>query len=63
VTGTDANVIQLSRAGVATGLVSVPNRYMHSSCEMVSLGDVDRVIELLAATVARLGPAMEWTPF
>ena len=34
-TGTDANAIQLARAGVAAGLVSIPNRYMHSAVEMM----------------------------
>lgn len=48
-TGTDANVIQLSRSGVATGLVSIPNRYMHSPCEMVNINDVENAIRLLAA--------------
>lgn len=48
-TGTDANVIQLTRSGVATGLVSIPNRYMHSPCEMVNVNDVDNAIKLLAA--------------
>src|SRR5262249_12419091 len=38
-TGTDANVMQLSRDGVATGLVGIPNRYMHSPVEVVSLDD------------------------
>jgi endoglucanase len=47
-TGTDANAIQLSRSGVATGLVSIPNRYMHSPCEMVDLEDVENAIKLLA---------------
>ncbi len=47
-TGTDANVIQLSRGGVATGLVSIPNRYMHSPCEMIDLKDVENAILLLA---------------
>ena len=37
-TGTDANAIQLSRAGVATGLVSVPQRYMHTPVENRILG-------------------------
>ncbi len=50
-TGTDANAIQLTRGGVATGLVSIPNRYMHSPCEVVSLKDIDNIIELLAQTV------------
>ena len=47
-TGTDANAIQLSRAGVAAGLVSVPNRYMHSAVEMISLADLDASADLLA---------------
>ena len=37
-TGTDANAMQISRAGVATGLVSVPNRYMHSPVEVICPG-------------------------
>ncbi len=46
--GTDANAMQISRAGVATGLVSIPNRYMHSPVEMISLDDIDRAADLLA---------------
>jgi tetrahedral aminopeptidase len=53
-TGTDANAIQISRAGVAAGLVSVPNRYMHSPCEMVHLRDVEQCAELLAETCLRI---------
>ena len=41
-TGTDANAIQLARGGVAAGLISVPNRYMHSAVEMISLDDIDQ---------------------
>lgn len=48
-TGTDANAIQLNRAGVATGLVSVPLRYMHTPVEVLSLEDLDHTVELLAA--------------
>ena len=48
-TGTDANAIQVSRGGVATGLVSIPNRYMHSPVEMISLADIDTAADLLAA--------------
>ncbi len=47
-TPNDANTIQLSRGGVATGLVSIPNRYMHSPVEMISLKDIDRAADLLA---------------
>ena len=45
----DANALQISRAGVATGLVAVPNRYMHSAVETISLDDIDHAADLLAA--------------
>jgi len=54
-TGTDADAIHLARGGVPTGLVSVPNRYMHSPSEMVAVSDLFHAAELLAAVVARLG--------
>ncbi|HUF25800.1 MAG TPA: M20/M25/M40 family metallo-hydrolase [Gemmatimonadaceae bacterium] len=47
-TSTDADAIHIAREGVATALVSIPNRYMHSPCEMVSLDDVERTAELIA---------------
>jgi putative aminopeptidase FrvX len=62
-TGTDANAVQLSRAGVATALVSVPNRYMHSPCEMVSLRDLDACAKLIAHTCARITPRTSFIPF
>ena len=46
-TPTDANTMQTSRGGVATGLVSIPNRYMHTPVEMISLDDIDRAADLL----------------
>ena len=46
-TGTDARAIQVGRAGVATGLISVPLRYMHTPSEMVDLVDVERCVQLL----------------
>ena len=61
-TGTDANAIQLSRDGVAAGLVSVPNRYMHSAVEMVSLEDLDQCAELLAEFAVRLESDADFTP-
>ena len=45
---TDADAIQVARHGIATALVSVPNRYMHSPNEMVSLDDLDRAALLIA---------------
>ena len=61
-TPTDANVLQTTRSGVATGLVSVPNRYMHSAVETVSLADADRAADLLAAFVRGLEGAISWAP-
>jgi endoglucanase len=53
-TSTDADVLQISRSGIPTGLVSIPLRYMHSPVEMVDLRDVEATVELLAAFAARL---------
>lgn len=46
-TGTDARALQLTRGGVATGLVSVPLRYMHTPSELVDLRDVEHAVVLL----------------
>lgn len=46
-TGTDARAIQMGRGGVATGLVSIPLRYMHTPSEVVDLEDVERCVVLL----------------
>jgi endoglucanase len=61
-TGTDANAIQITRAGVATGLISVPNRYMHSAVEMVSLDDLDHSADLLAEFALGIESAADFTP-
>ncbi|HEY8502620.1 MAG TPA: M20/M25/M40 family metallo-hydrolase, partial [Solirubrobacterales bacterium] len=53
-TSTDADVLQISRAGIPTGVVSIPLRYMHSPVEMVDLRDVEATVELLAAFGSRL---------
>ncbi len=45
----DGSALQLTRAGVATGIVQIPNRYMHSTVETVALDDLDRAADLLAA--------------
>ena len=46
-TGTDARAMQMGRAGVATGLISVPLRYMHTPSEVVDLKDVESCVRLL----------------
>jgi endoglucanase len=56
-TGTDADTIFTAHRGVATGLVSVPNRYMHSPNEMVQLGDLDKAADLLVAFTRRVTSA------
>ena len=61
-TGTDADAIATAHRGVATGLVSVPNRYMHSPNEMVDLADVERTIRLLAAFARRVTTKTDFTP-
>jgi endoglucanase len=45
-TGTDARAIQMGRGGVATGLVSIPLRYMHTPSEVVDLQDVENCVKL-----------------
>jgi len=59
-TGTDARSIQINGAGVATGLISVPNRYMHSPGEIVHQGDVEDVIELFARVVLAIDNAEQF---
>jgi putative aminopeptidase FrvX len=59
-TGTDADAIHISRAGVPTGVVSVPLRYMHTPVEMVQLDDVHNAARLIAAFAQRLEPGMSF---
>jgi putative aminopeptidase FrvX len=61
-TGTDANAIQLARGGVAAGLISVPNRYMHSAVEMISLDDIDQAADLLAEFALGIEADADFTP-
>ncbi|MDX2187444.1 MAG: M20/M25/M40 family metallo-hydrolase [Opitutaceae bacterium] len=46
-TGTDARAIQMGRGGVATGLISIPLRYMHTPSELVDLQDVENCVRLM----------------
>lgn len=61
-TGTDANAIQISREGVACGLIGIPNRYMHSPVEVVHLDDLTNAAKLLAEFCACVGPETNWIP-
>jgi endoglucanase len=48
-TGTDADAIFLQHGGIPTLSIGLPNRYMHSSVEVIDLDDLQAVAELLAA--------------
>jgi putative aminopeptidase FrvX len=60
-TSTNADAIHIAREGVATGLVSVPNRYMHSPNELVSLEDVDKTCTLLAEVCRQVNGKTDFT--
>jgi len=60
-TGTDADALTLSRGGVPTAVVSVPNRYMHSPNEMVDGRDVKACIDIIAAWVRGLKEGPDFT--
>ena len=52
----------MTRSGVAAGLVSVPNRYMHTPVEAVHLGDVENCAKLLAQFIMSLTPKTSFIP-
>lgn len=54
--GTDADPIQITGAGVPTILLSIPLRYMHTPVEIISIKDVMRTGHLMAEFIARLSP-------
>jgi putative aminopeptidase FrvX len=61
-TGTDANAMQISRGGMATGILGIPLRYMHTPCEVLSLIDVENCARLMAAFCRRITPNTDFTP-
>ncbi len=61
-TATDADAIHRARGGVATGVVSIPTRYLHSPNEMVSLSDVEQAARLIAAFVRSVESEREFIP-
>src|SRR5918912_3338844 len=60
-TSTNADAIYIAREGVATALVSIPNRYMHSPNEMISLEDVDRTAELIVEACRSIDGSTDFT--
>jgi len=61
-TGTDANVMQISRGGMATALVKIPLRYMHTPVEVLSLADLENAVRLIAATLYRIKDKESFIP-
>lgn len=60
--GNDANVMQISRGGQATAIVAIPNRYMHSPVEVISLDDLDNAAQLIAEFCITLNADSDFTP-
>jgi len=61
-TATDADAIHTARAGVATAVISIPNRYMHSPNEMIDINDALNAARLIAAFVRRLNAETSFVP-
>ncbi|MDX1578462.1 MAG: M20/M25/M40 family metallo-hydrolase [Gemmatimonadota bacterium] len=61
-TGTDADSIFTSRAGIPTAVVSIPNRYMHSPNQLIDLGDLDAAAELIAGYLVALEEDATFAP-
>ena len=62
ITGTDAASIQVSRSGVSTALISIPNRYMHTPVEVVSWNDMDAAADLIARYCESIDPGVSYIP-
>jgi endoglucanase len=60
--GTDTSVIQLNRGGVATALIGVPNRYMHTMVETCSYEDLTHTAGLIAETILMIKPSLSFIP-
>lgn len=60
--GNDANAMQLNQTGMATGIVAIPNRYMHSPVEVISLEDLENAARLLATFCMGIDENTDFTP-
>ncbi len=58
--GTDTDVIFWTRGGIPSGLISLPNRYMHSPVELVSLADLEKIPQLMVGFAQSLQPGEEF---
>jgi endoglucanase len=59
---TDAQALQINRSGMATGLLEIPLRYMHTPCEVLSLVDVENCARLMAAYCRKIDPDTSFVP-
>ena len=60
---TDARHLQTNRGGVATGVISIPLRYMHTPSEVLCLDDIEACIRLICAYFRRVTPDTDFTPW
>lgn len=59
-TGTDADAVFLENGGIPSGLVSVPNRYMHSPVEVIQLDDLENAVELIVRWCEAIDDCTDW---
>jgi endoglucanase len=62
ISGTDAASIQVTKSGVATALISIPNRYMHTPVEVISLNDIDNAAKLMARYCESVSSDVSYIP-
>ncbi|MDR0392180.1 MAG: M42 family metallopeptidase [Planctomycetaceae bacterium] len=62
ISGTDAASIQVTKSGVATALISIPNRYMHTPVEVISLTDIDHAANLMAKYCESITDKISYIP-
>ncbi|NDC38501.1 MAG: hypothetical protein EBZ48_10670 [Proteobacteria bacterium] len=60
--GNDANAIQVSKGGVASGSIGIPNRYMHTQVEICSYQDLENSAKLLAGFVKEIKQSTDFRP-
>ena len=62
-TGTDTDAFAYTNAGIASGLISLPLKYMHTTVEMVHKQDIENVITLMYQCLAQLSPQHDFSYF
>ncbi len=60
--GTDASAMQVQRGGCASGLVSIPIRYMHTPSEVLKLSDIEDTVALLKRFIVDLDSGVSFVP-